>query len=135
MRAWALAVLVLVCAGCPGNDGECHDDSDCRGGNVCARNTECLPPSEVRSVRITWTIRGLAANEMLCAPTPDFYLMFQGTQFNDEFGFAPVPCKSGVFSIDKLPTRFVSVEIGVENGFSEVKAFDAQGTAAFDLTP
>ena len=131
----SLAVLLLLCA-CPGgNDGDCHEDTDCSASNVCARNTECLPPSEVRAVRITWTIRGMPANEMLCATTPDFYLMFQGTQFNDTFGYAPVPCKAGVFSIDKMPRRFVSVEIGVDNGFSEVKAFDAQGNVAFDLSP
>jgi len=130
----ALAVL-LLCTGCPSGDGECKVDSDCGTGNVCSRNTECLPASEVRSVRVTWTIRGQPANAMLCAPTPDFYLMFQATQLNDEFGYAPVPCKAGVFSIDKLPRRFVSVEIGVDNGFSEAMAFDAQGNAAFDLLP
>ena len=131
----ALAVL-LLCAGCPGgDDGECKVDRDCGTGNVCSRNSECLPASEVRAVRVMWTIRGMPANEMLCAPTPDFYLMFQGTQFNDEFGYAPVPCKAGLFTLDKLPRRFVSVEIGVDNRFSEVMAFDAQGNAAFDLVP
>jgi hypothetical protein len=61
--------------------------------------------------------------------------LFAGSQFNDEFGFAPVPCKTGLFSIDKLPRRFVSVEIGVDGGFAEVKAFDAAGNVAFDLAP
>ena len=133
----SLAILLLVCAGCPGggHSGDCEVDSDCGGGNVCTRNAECLPPSEVRAARITWTIRGMPANEMLCAPHPDFYLLFAGTQFNDEFGYAPVPCKAGLFTIDKLPRRFVSVEIGVDGGFAEVKAFDAQGNAAFDLVP
>jgi hypothetical protein len=133
MRAIALALL--LCAGCPGGDGECKIDSDCGGGNVCTRNGECLPASEVRFVRITWTIRGMPASDMLCAPTPDLYLLFAGTQLNDTFGYAPVPCKAGLFTIDKLPRRYVSVEIGVEGGFSEVAAFDAQGNAAFDLAP
>ena len=131
----ALAVAMLLCAGCPGGGDVCTVDSDCGVGNVCTRNTECLPASETRSVRVTWTIRGMAANDMLCGPTPNFYLMFSGTQLNDTFGYSPVPCKAGLFTIDKLPRRFVSVEIGVEGRFSEVKAFDAQGTAAFDLAP
>jgi hypothetical protein len=132
----ALALALLACAGCPsGDDGECTVDTDCGTGNVCTRNTECLPASEARAVRITWTIRGMPPNDVLCGGSPNFYLLFAGTQLNDTFGYAPVPCNAGLFTIDKLPRRFVSVEIGVENGFSEVMAFDAQGNAAFDLTP
>ncbi|HEX5060744.1 MAG TPA: hypothetical protein VFV99_15350 [Kofleriaceae bacterium] len=129
------ATLVLVLAGCPGGGDECHVDSDCGHNLVCARNSDCLPASEVRSIRVTWTIRGMPANEMLCAKTPNFYLMFAGTSVNDTFGYEPVPCKAGLFSIDKLPLRFVSVELGVDGGFSEVTAFDAQGNASFDLAP
>lgn len=129
-----LAVVLL--AGCPGgDDGVCKVDSDCGTGNVCTRNSECLPASEVRSSRITWTIRGMPASDTLCAQTPNFYVLFAGTQVNDTFGFEPVPCKVGLFSIDKLPRRFVSVELGVDGGFSEVMAFDALGNAAFDLAP
>ena len=133
----SLALMLLFGAGCGGigHDGDCHADNDCGGGNVCTRNSECLPPSEVRAARVTWTIRGMPANDMLCAPTPNFYVMFAGTQLNDEFGFSPVPCKAGLFSIDKLPRRFVSVEIGVDGRFAEVKALDAQGNVAFDLVP
>jgi hypothetical protein len=132
MRVFAL-VLLAGCSG--GSDGECEVDNDCRTGSLCTRNSECLPASEVQSARITWTIRGMPASETSCAPTPNFYLLFAGTQLGDTFGYEPVPCKAGLFTIDKLPRRFVSVEIGVEGGFSEVKAFDAQGNAAFDLFP
>ncbi|HEY5951099.1 MAG TPA: hypothetical protein VIV40_36660 [Kofleriaceae bacterium] len=133
MLARSLAALLAVASGCGGSDGACEVDSDCGGSNVCARNTECLPAADVRSIRVTWTIRGQPASEAVCAPTPNFYLFFAGTQMGDTFGFSPVPCKAGLFSIDKIPRRFVSVEIGVENGFSDVKAFDANGNAAFDL--
>jgi hypothetical protein len=130
-----LAALLLVCTGCPGSsDGECKVDGDC-GSGVCARDSECLPASEVRSIRVTWTIRGQAASDATCAGTPNFYVMFASSQVNDFFGFEPVPCKSGVFSVDKMPRRFTSVEIGVDHGFSDVKAFDANGNAAFDLFP
>ena len=75
----------------------------------------------------------MPASDTTCAATPNFYVLFSGTQISDTFGFSPVPCKSGVFSIDKLPRRFVSVELGVENGNSEVTSIDAQGNASFDL--
>jgi hypothetical protein len=130
-----LALAIVLCAGCPGGDSECKVDSDCGAGNVCARNTDCLPASEVRVVRVTWTIRGFPPNDMLCSRTPDFYLLFASNQVNDTYGYQPVPCKVGLFTIDKLPRRFVAVEIGVENGFSEVTSFDAQGNATFDLVP
>ncbi len=131
----ALAVVVLACIGCSGTSGDCSIDTDCRTGSVCARNSECLPADEVRAVRITWTNNGQPANDMLCARTPNFYVLFGGTQAYDTFGYEPVPCRAGLFTVDKLPRRFVSVEIGVENGISEVAAFDAQGNAAFDLVP
>jgi hypothetical protein len=131
----ALSILALACAACSGGDGDCELDSDCGGSRVCARNSECLPATEVRPIRVTWTIRGMPANDLLCAPTPDFYVLFSATQINDTFGYEPVPCKAGLFTVDKLPRRFVSVELGVDGGFSEVKAFDAQGNAAFDLVP
>ena len=130
----AVAAIALLLAGCPGGtDGECKIDDDCSSSRVCARNGECLAPSEVRFARVTWTIRGMAANAATCAATPDFFILFYA-QPGDTFGFQPVPCAAGVFSIDKLPTRFVSVEIG-NDGFQDDKAFDAQGQAAFDLFP
>ncbi len=133
----ALALVLLACAGCPGGDdgGECTLDVDCSGTAVCARTSECLPASEVRPARVTWTIRGAPASDATCAPTPTFYVMFAGSGINDTFGYAPVPCKAGLFTVDKLPVRFLSVEIGVDNGFADAQALDANGNAAFDLFP
>jgi hypothetical protein len=129
-------LLLLLLAGCPRRyDGDCMEDTDCGGGAVCARNAECLPASEIRAVRVTWTIRGMDANATTCAPTPNFYLLFASTQVNDTFGYEPVPCAAGLFTVDKLPLRFISVEIGIEDWFQESKAFDAQGNVAFDLAP
>ncbi len=131
-----LATLLLVCAGCPadGSD-ECKVDGDCGGADVCTRSSECLPASQVRAIRVTWTIRGMPASDGTCAKSPNFYVSFAGDTLNDTFGYAPVPCKAGLFTVDKLPRRYVSAEIGVEHGFNDAKAFDANGNAAFDLFP
>lgn len=131
-----IAALLLICAGCPnGEDDPCSVDGDCAGGRVCARTSECLAASEVRAVRVTWTIRGMPASDATCAQTPDLYVMFAGPAIQDTFGYAPVPCRAGLFTIDKFPRRFVSVEIGAENRFMETQALDANGNAAFDLFP
>jgi hypothetical protein len=130
----ALAAIVLVAAACGPPGDECTVDDDCGGGRVCARNSECLAASDVRSARVTWTIRGQPPNSALCAATPSFYILFYASP-GDTFGFDPVPCATGLFSIDKLPRRFISVEIGVDGGYSDDKAFDSQGNAAFDLYP
>lgn len=130
----SIVAIALLLAGCPGSsDGECMVDNDCSGSHVCARNGECLSPSAVRSARVTWTIRSMPASATTCAATPDFYILFYA-QPGDTFGFEPVPCAAGLYSIDKLPTRFISVEIGNDR-FQDDKAFDAQGHVAFDLFP
>ncbi len=128
----AAACLLAACGG--GTGSECTVDDDCGGGLVCARNSECLAPGSVRSARVTWTIRGMPASSTTCGATPSFYILFHA-QPGDSFGFEPVPCAAGLFSIDKLPRRFVSVEIGVDGGFEDDKAFDSQGSASFDLYP
>ncbi len=137
MRYVALRIaLPFVLAACPSSsDGQCEIDDDCTGTALCARTSECLPASQVRAVRVTWTIRGMPASDATCAQTPDLYVMFAGPAIQDTFGYAPVPCRAGLFTIDKFPRRFVSVEIGAENRFMETQALDANGNAAIDLFP
>lgn len=133
MRA---AVLLLLLAGCPDSTGSaCQVDDDCGGSNVCARNGECIAPSNVRTVHVTWKIRGAPASATTCAATPNFFIMFSSPSRTDTYGYEPVPCASGLFTIDKLPTRFNAVELGVDGGYSEATVFDSQGNAAFDLAP
>ena len=132
----AAIVLALGCAACgPPRDSGCERDSECGGSLVCARNGDCLPASDVRIVRITWTVRGQMANATSCAQSPSLYLMFYGFDPNDAFGFEPVPCEAGLFTIDKLPSRFTSIEIGDNNRVKLEKVIDAQGNVAFDLVP
>lgn len=131
-----IAAVLLLLAGCPDTTGsDCQVDSDCGGNNVCARNGECISPNNVRSVRVTWTIRGMPATSFTCSASPNFYVMFSSPERSDTYGYEPVPCPSGVFSVDKLPTRFNAVEIGIDGGYSEATTFDAQGHAMFDLAP
>ena len=129
------AVALFALAGCPNKQPAlCESDSQC-GANVCARNGECLPASEVRAVRVTWTIQGMPASATTCASTPSLYIQFDGSTVQDSFGYAPVPCQEGVFSIDKLPSRFGQVELGVEGGPLSIADIKSDGTATLDLTP
>jgi len=117
------------------SDYGCQSDSECGGGGlVCARNHECLDASLVRTVRTTWTLRGDAASEASCASAPDLAITF--TNASDEmFGFAPVPCRAGKFTVDKLPWRFGEVILAratdYETGYPA--GFNAAGNATIDL--
>jgi hypothetical protein len=134
MRTILAATLLASLAGCPNpTGGECELDGDCGGGDVCARDHMCTASSSVRAVMATWTIRGAAASTTTCGTHPDLYIQFIGDDFGDTLGFAPVPCKLGQFSVDKLPIRFKQVELGVEGGTSDVRTLNAAGTAALDL--
>jgi hypothetical protein len=129
-----LVALVLL-AGCPSDTTmpECTDTS-C-GNDVCARDGECLPASEVWMVKTTWTIDGMAANATTCAPTPDLHIYFKS--MSDSFGFDPVPCDQGQFFVDRLPLRFDVVELGSDaNLFEQSTIVDPQtGMATFNLHP
>ena len=134
MRALVL-LAAIGAAGCPSNtQPECTTDSQC-GGDVCARSGECLPASDVRAVRTSWTIHGMTASASTCAATPDFHIYFYSDFANDSFGFAPVPCNAGSFFIDKLPTRYVEVQLGVDNRFDQSAVIDQTNMVTFDLTP
>jgi hypothetical protein len=139
MRAW-LAVIVVAFAACGGDDngGSCTTDSDCSGGDVCARDESCWPASELYTVKVTWTIAGSAAGSASCAPFPNFNVNFYSE--SEEFGFAPVPCMAGEFPIDKLPTAYTEVEVAdasyaIFDQTMNIASDGSNGTAAFDLTP
>ena len=130
-----VAILALL-AGCPAQGTpQCTVDTDCGGnGEVCARDGECLPADEVQMVKVSWTIGGAAADATTCAPFPSFYLEFDGSMFEDTFGYEPVPCVQGQFTIDKLPTRFVQVDIGVQGQWTDTTQIES-GAASFDIAP
>jgi hypothetical protein len=129
MRAALLSLVLAACGG--GSGATCDTNADCTGGDVCGRNGECLPASEVRTLRLTWTIGGQPASATTCANHPDLEVFFYSANDpDDSFGFSPVPCAAGVFTIDQLPARYTSAELdGIE------KAITASDELAFDLPP
>jgi hypothetical protein len=132
-----------------GYDGYgCGSDADCNysGGSdyVCARDETCQLQTNVRVVRVTWTIEGSGAGSASCASSPDLELLFNQTeQVSDEnyqFGFAPVPCVEGEFSIDKMPDyyeyvgMFDSATFGGGGDDGVTGMFDGSGNCTLDLS-
>lgn len=132
---YALWLLLLTACPSDSSTSQCMTDSNCSGGTVCARDGECLASSDVWAVKVSWTIRGSAASTTTCAQSPDFYLQFDSQIQQDTFGYEPVPCEQGSFLVDKLPKRFVQVEIGENNRFLDAAPITAAGSASFDLYP
>lgn len=150
-----VALLVVLASGClppaeapPGRDdydydsgwmgsgGDpiygCRQDSEC-GAQVCARDGECYPAASIRLVTTTWTVRGEVASTTTCATHPDLFIHFE-TSNGASFGYAPVPCKNGKFTIDKLPSSYTRVELGGNgSGFGSVASITSTGTATIDL--
>jgi hypothetical protein len=116
----------------------CHADTDCNAGsattNVCARDGECMTADAVRIVHVSWTVRGQVASASSCTAAPRLDITFADPS-GYSFGFAPVPCAEGRFTVDKMPKTFTSVSLArqyeYDNG--DVAVFDATGNAALDL--
>lgn len=130
------ALVLFALAGCPSSSqpAECTADTDC-GTGVCARTGECLPASSVQRVKVTWTIRGSAAGPATCASSPQLYIQFDSLDPQDLFGYEPVPCDPGQFLVDKLPRRYIQVEMGIGDRFLDAQPISAAGSASFDLYP
>ncbi len=136
MRSALLAASVLL-AGCPltaQDPGECIENTDCGGSQVCARDEQCYAAEDVRSVTVTWTVDGEPAAEVSCMATPRLYLQFVRSSDAGQLDFTPVPCELGRFFVDKLPFEFGEVVLGVQGGTRSASArLGASGTAALDL--
>jgi hypothetical protein len=127
----ALALLALL-AGCPSDaQSSCKTDGDC-GGDVCARDGNCTAASNVRMVHVTWTVNGQQASATTCGATTDLELWFDSP--STYFGYEPVPCMEGLFTIDKIPLEYNEVELDVAGG-SPVgySPIPANATVSFDL--
>ena len=115
----------------------CHADTDCPTSYVCARDGECLTKDNVHVIHVVWTLDHQAASQTSCAPAPSPLELSFSDQFGGStFGFAPVPCVEGKFTIDKMPTIYTNVALGPEYNYGAGGAtgtFDATGTATLDL--
>lgn len=113
----------------------CTADSQCGTGEACARDGECLPANEVRAVHVTWTVQGAAADRTSCSNSENLELDFSGNG-EGPWGYAPVPCMEGKFSIDKLPTWYTYVQLGRDGDItsgSGGKIDPTLGTVTLDL--
>lgn len=111
----------------------CHVDSDC-GSQVCARNGDCMAASAVHVIHVNWTVGDEAASDTTCTTAPKLSITFSSTG-GDEFGFAPVPCNAGRYTIDKMPIRITSVQLArqYEQSGGAHGSFDATGNVQLDL--
>lgn len=108
MRLLALAPLLAACNLAPVAGGTCFEDEDCIRGEICARDSVCRPTAEVRSLMVTWTLKGVAASRASCAAHPRLTIEFEGAS---PLNYAPVPCEVGQFFMDKLPPEMSRVEM------------------------
>jgi hypothetical protein len=118
-----------------GSGRSCHRDDACDGGEVCARDSVCYLASQVRAVHVTWTVNGEAAGQATCRRSPDLAIEFiadDSDPIGGQLGFSPVPCSAGLYTNDKLPTRFHTVKLNGSHGWQSAE-FDSGGNAAIDL--
>jgi hypothetical protein len=123
-------------AGGGGGDGGygCHKDTDCGGSLVCARNGVCTTAASVRIVHVNWTVNDQTASDTSCVRAPDLAITFSDSE-GYEFGFAPVPCDAGRYTVDKMPLAYSRVQLSRVGEYSGGAAgqFDAMGNVTLDL--
>lgn len=110
----------------------CRQDSDC-GAQICGRDRACYPASSIRAVSVTWTVGGEVASVVTCESHPHLFIRFTTTTTGPSFGYAPVPCKNGKFSVDKLPIQYTRVELGIDGAASGSSATITGDVAMIDL--
>lgn len=133
MRLPALVTLLGACHLGPVSGATCFEDEDCIRGEICARDGVCWPTPDVRPVKTTWTIRGVAATRASCASHPELFIRFEGD--GDPLQYSPVPCEIGQHFMDKLPPYLTRIELG--DAFSPDRAsaeIDGAPEVAFDLS-
>jgi hypothetical protein len=129
----ALGLAVVASAGCfPASTYDCDQDVECSGGEVCARTHECLTPSQVRELRVTWTVTGVADVATACpaAGLESLTISYTAPGY-PSLTFAPVMCTLGLYRIDKLPVWFERVEL---SGYGAGDAYYA-GSAMIGAAP
>jgi hypothetical protein len=109
-----LIVVAVALAGCfPTSSWDCDTDGECSFGEVCARTHECLLSSDVRMLRVDWIVDGNADLVAACpaAAIDRLGIVFAAADPTDTLTYVPVPCDTGQFVVDKLPSRMTTVEL------------------------
>ncbi len=127
-RAASWSMFVAMLASCVPDDpppppppepfpepSECLYDLECNEGRVCARDKSCVDAGKIRTLAVRWSIEGQAASPTRCEAYPALYIRFTATYLDDGFGYSPVPCYAGQYSMDKLPQWYTRVELGRSN--------------------
>lgn len=129
MRRWLAVIFVVGCRGTAppepdagtlvlpppppqGEPGSCNHGPVCSSDQVCLRGSGgCAPPDQAYTVHLRWTIGGQPATSVTCAPAPDLLVEFSAGDAPG-FGFAPVPCKAGLFTLDHVSRTIDKVSLG-----------------------
>ena len=115
-----------------GHANGCTADSEC-GGGACTRDGTCQSASNVHAIHVTWTVRGNPASDVTCVNAPDLDIEFTSNA-QDDLGFAPVPCRQGKFTIDKLAVWYDIVALGLDRYGGKTAVIDrTTGNATIDL--
>jgi len=130
-------VAATLLGGCPGDTG-CEQDFDCGGGQVCANTHECLGAGDVRRVDVRWTLYGQAPTTDSCTPIDRMELTVRDSATDQTATYSPVPCATGRFLFDKLPTHFdgVAMSAFVGGSFAEADqgAIGSDGIVTLDFS-
>jgi hypothetical protein len=128
MKRW---LLMLALGGCD----YCSHDSDCDQGQVCAQGV-CDDAANVRDVHVLWTIDGRSPAGADC----NLHVGFSDGNYKSDFGYAPLPCSEGEFTLVHIERAFDSVRLGFDDGNGgyvddQTKTVDPEtGIANFDLS-
>ena len=108
----AIAATALAAFPNPPDGAYCTADTDCGHGDVCAHSHECLPPSDVHSITIRWTIDHQPAKATSCAGIDHLDVGYEdSTDATSRILFSPVSCVEGLFPNDKWPIRFDTADV------------------------
>ena len=119
-----------------GTDYECMADADCNSAQlICSSTFQCMQPSQVRAIHVNWTLDEQPASPTTCGGAPTLQLSFTDINGTTGWGYAPVPCAEGKFTIIKMPLTFVGALMGAENGEGSyfTGTFDTTGNTTIDL--
>jgi hypothetical protein len=106
--------FAAVLASCGGEEGDksgqpCKVDGDC-GVVVCDNSSICTDMGMLRKVQVSWTINGSIPGASNCTGVARLEVEFQALD-GAAFGYGPVPCTAGLFSLLKMPSKFVKAKL------------------------